>query len=87
MMKYTRHDYTTGETIEQEVEDVEHPSPDLDDALKRSQRDALLLNSDWTQAGDDPTGNKEAWAVYRQQLRDLPADPAWPYVDFPEVPA
>ena len=31
-------------------------------------------------------GDREAWATYRQQLRDLPADPNWPDVDFPEPP-
>lgn len=52
------------------------------DAL-RAKRDALLAESDWTQLPDAPV-DAEAWAVYRQALRDLPentADPAevvWP---------
>ena len=37
----------------------------------RFQRNALLSKSDYTQMPDWP-GNKTAWAVYRQQLRDLP---------------
>lgn len=47
----------------------------------RMHRDALLAASDWTQAVDDPTGNQAAWATYRQQLRDAPANwtpgPTW----------
>jgi hypothetical protein len=35
-------------------------------------RNAELLNSDWRMISDAPT-DKEAWAIYRQALRDLPA--------------
>jgi hypothetical protein len=35
-------------------------------------RDTQLAASDWTQLSDAPV-NKEAWATYRQALRDLPA--------------
>ena len=35
-------------------------------------RNAQLAASDYTQLSDAPT-NKEAWAEYRQALRDLPA--------------
>ena len=38
----------------------------------RNQRDKLLYSSDWTQIADAPV-NAEAWAKYRQKLRDLPA--------------
>ena len=49
----------------------------------RWKRDGLLFGSDWTQAADAPV-DKEAWATYRQALRDLPANtedpdnPVWP---------
>ncbi len=50
-------------------------------------RDDLLAASDWTQTVDDPTGNAAAWAAYRQQLRDAPANwtpgPEW---DAPDPP-
>lgn len=35
-------------------------------------RNAELSATDWTQLTDAPT-DKEAWAIYRQALRDLPA--------------
>jgi hypothetical protein len=39
----------------------------------RSQRDALLKDSDWSVAGDaTPKPSKEAWLTYRQALRDIP---------------
>lgn len=50
----------------------------------RAHRNALLAASDWTQLPDVPLANKEAWAQYRQALRDIPqqfSDPAnvvWP---------
>ena len=53
----------------------------------RLHRDALLAASDWTQAVDDPSGNAQAWAQYRQALRDFPAtwEPA-STVTFPDPP-
>jgi hypothetical protein len=51
-------------------------------------RNRLLADTDWTQTADNPTGNGEAWATYRQQLRDFPA--TWTpsdTADFPEPPA
>ena len=45
-------------------------------AYIRLQRDKRLLDCDWTQLPDAPSSiNKEAWAVYRQSLRDLPNKP------------
>lgn len=47
-------------------------------------RNSKLSDTDWTQLPDAPASKKEAWAAYRQQLRDLPQtypDPAaivWP---------
>ena len=49
----------------------------------RDIRDQLLSACDWTQVPDAPV-DQAAWAAYRQQLRDLPANttdpsnPAWP---------
>jgi hypothetical protein len=39
----------------------------------RSQRDAILTQTDGTQAVDNPSPKKAEWATYRQALRDLPA--------------
>lgn len=53
----------------------------------RFQRDRLLAESDWTQVADAPV-DKQAWADYRQALRDFPA--TWtpgPVADFPDPPA
>ena len=52
----------------------------------REQRNQLLKDSDWTQISDYDLGleNKEQWATYRQELRDLPEvqsnpfDIVWP---------
>jgi len=37
----------------------------------RLKRNGLLSQSDWTQL-DDSRENKEVWALYRQELRDIP---------------
>ena len=52
----------------------------------RNHRDRLLKESDWTQVNDAPV-DQEAWATYRQALRDFPA--TWtpgPEADFPDTP-
>lgn len=68
--------YTTKQWIDPRTPETEWP-------LVRSKRDQLLAASDWTQLPDVPLTTKEAWATYRQALRDitLQADPfniVWP---------
>jgi hypothetical protein len=55
----------------------------------RKERDKRLAESDWTQIMDSPlsTEARDAWIIYRQELRDIPEnteDPANP--DWPERP-
>ena len=53
----------------------------------RSERDALLAKSDWTQVADAPV-DAEAWAVYRQALRDVPQQSGFPGdIEWPTPPA
>lgn len=54
-------------------------------AQLRSTRNNLLAQCDWTQISDS-TADKQAWATYRQALRDFPATVAdarlpveWPH--------
>ena len=44
----------------------------------RAGRNKLLSESDWTQVADAPV-DKQAWAIYRQALRDVPAQPGFPW--------
>jgi len=55
----------------------------------RSTRNALLAESDWTQANDSPLSNdkKVEWASYRTALRNLPSSSDWPDVTFPTEPS
>jgi hypothetical protein len=64
------------------------PTDDTDilTSRMRIQRDRLLVESDWTQVADAPV-DQQAWATYRQALRDFPA--TWtpgPEADFPDTP-
>ena len=43
----------------------------------RKKRNLLLQESDWTQLIDAPV-DREAWADYRQALRDLPQQEGFP---------
>lgn len=53
----------------------------------RNLRNTLLLQSDYTQFVDSPVVNKEEWAVYRQELRDITKQERFPFdFKFPEKP-
>ena len=53
----------------------------------KRERNIRLQRSDWTQVPDAPV-DAAAWAVYRQQLRDLPANTTDPRnVVWPEPPS
>lgn len=52
----------------------------------RSQRNRLLAESDWTQLNDAPV-DKNAWAAYRQELREVPQQDGFPHnVQWPVMP-
>ena len=56
------------------------------ESIMRKVRNSMLKESDWTQVADAPV-DRQAWATYRQALRDFPA--TWtvsPTADFPDTP-
>lgn len=57
------------------LSDFENAQVTAQDA--RAQRDELLAASDWTQVADAPV-DQEAWATYRQALRDVPDQSGFP---------
>lgn len=62
---------------------IDPRTPETEWVLVRTSRNQLLSASDWTQLPDVPLATKEAWATYRQALRDitLQVDPfsiVWP---------
>lgn len=53
----------------------------------REQRNALIAETDWTQASDVPDTTREKWQPYRQALRDVPQQEGFPHeVEWPEEP-
>ncbi len=55
-------------------------------ASARAERNRKLADSDWTQLADS-TADKDAWAAYRQALRDVPTQAGFPNeVTWPELP-
>lgn len=54
---------------------VDSRTPQDHIAATRARRDALLLACDWTQLPDVPLATKQAWAAYRQALRDITNQP------------
>ena len=52
----------------------------------RTERDAKLAETDWTQVADAPI-SQEDWAIYRQALRDIPSQEGFPNeVTWPTEP-
>jgi hypothetical protein len=43
-----------------------------------AERRAKLVATDWTQLPDVPLETKQAWAEYRQALRDITSQPGYP---------
>lgn len=59
------------------------------EVLERSNRDDMLLKSDWSQTNDSTLSStkKAEWATYRQQLRDVPTQATFPYeISWPLKP-
>ena len=55
-------------------------------AQVRSERNAKLAASDWTQLADS-TADKAAWATYRQALRDVTEQSGFPWtIEWPTQP-
>lgn len=54
-----------------------------------AKRQELLYQSDWTQIPNNPltAEQQQAWAVYRQELRDITMQPGYPFnVVWPTPP-
>ena len=63
------------------------PTQEEKAAAIRAERDALLAASDWTQLPDVPEAIRDAYAVYRQALRDIPQQAGFPdVVEWPIKP-
>ncbi len=61
---------------------TEMPAPPIDLAQQahraRTRRNALIAACDWTQGRDIAEPVAQAWAGYRQALRDISAQPGFP---------
>lgn len=93
-MANTPHKFVNGEMVEltqQEIDEIEAVRQNaaltlqVDKELVRQERNVLLLKTDWTQLPDS-TANKEAWAAYRQALRDVPTQSGFPLTVVWPVP-
>lgn len=52
----------------------------------RAERNRRIAECDWTQLADSPV-DKQAWATYRQSLRDLPTSEGFPWqITWPKTP-
>ena len=74
------------QTVTNDQEQADADALEISWERLRSERNALLVSSDWTQSPDSPLADeaKSEWAVHREVLRDLPANtpdpanPTWP---------
>lgn len=75
--RFHKYDYTVFDWV-----------PDTDYAWQwvRADRNRMLKESDWTQGTDAPIASREAWATYRQELRDITNQPDPLNIVWPEKP-
>ena len=62
--------------VEKSPEELAVDKKRLEEEVK-NHRNYVLANTDWTRL-DDVSVDKEAWAVYRQALRDITKQPGFP---------
>ena len=80
--------FTPEEEAESDARKAEYAAGANDRAASeiRTERDAKLTESDWTQVLDAPV-DQAAWATYRQVLRDITAQAGFPNtVTWPAKP-
>lgn len=66
--------------------DIPLPSNEELASIARSNRDAMLAASDWTQVADAPV-DQTSWHTYRQALRDVPDQVGFPFdIGWPVAP-
>jgi len=86
-----RFDFTTADFPDAPVPEKPDYNPDEREAEQlaneaRTQRDALLAETDWTQVADAPV-DAQAYADYRQALRDVPQQSGFPGdIEWPVKP-
>jgi hypothetical protein len=74
--------------VEYQLEQIVLPDSQLDSDA-RQMRNHKLQKSDWTQLTDTglTTEQRAAWVVYRQALRDVPAQSEYPRnINWPQQP-
>ena len=66
---------------------VPYSQEEIDEKKKelRKARNTLLMHTDWTQLPDIPKETSNKYKKYRQQLRDLPQQDDFPFVELPEI--
>ena len=77
-------------TLSDPIFDPENPTAQYWLDIMRAHRNRLLAESDWSQMPDSPLSDsdREAWATYRQALRDFPN--TWEpseTAEFPDPPS
>lgn len=82
-----RYKLVDGHPVERTDEEIDADRVPILEAQIREQRNKLLSESDWTQIPDNPLSQseRESWATYRQQLRDIPEQTGFPTnITWPE---
>ena len=80
--------FTPEQEAERDAKEAEYAAGANDRAAAeiRTERDAKLAETDWTQVADAPV-SQEDWAAYRQELRDIPSQEGFPNeVTWPTEP-
>ena len=80
--------FTAEEEVERDAEEAQWAAGanDRKAAKVREERNTKLSETDWTQI-TDATTDKQAWATYRQALRDVTTQTGFPWtITWPTQP-
>ena len=83
---FDRYNYNQKKWLDTRTEEQKYNDSSIPVLLKR---DKLLYASDWTQIPNNPltVEQQQAWAVYRQELRDITTQSGYPFnVIWPTPP-
>jgi hypothetical protein len=79
--------WTLSYELEEKSEHVRNIELTVHSRVQRKARDKKLIQSDEVVAGMESGAEKDAWEVYRQELRDVPSTKGFPFdIDWPVKP-
>lgn len=84
---YVRDGWAYTVEVQPKTQEEMNADRDAEASRVRADRNRRLADCDWTQGKDITDATSTLWAVYRQELRDVPSQAGFPYaIIWPTIP-